>query len=127
MDKYELKELKVLLQVMKDRRKISATDKELYYKVVEELDENESYEHIARVMIDKGFLKKLDKEMYLCHNEEGKRCYSLESYYVLTDKGLKALKRKTFFFYFYKYKWIWGTLVGIATLLGAINEMFPMF
>ncbi len=127
MDKYELKELKVLLQVMKDRRKISATDKELYYKVVEELDENESYEHIARVMIDKGFLKRLDKEMYLCHNEEGKRYYSLESYYVLTDKGLKALKRKTFFFYFYKYKWIWGTLVGIATLLGAINEMFPMF
>lgn len=94
MDKYELKELKVLLQVMKDRKKISATDEELYYKVAEELGENESYEHIAQVMIDKGLLKRLDKEMYLCYNEEGKRCYSLDPYYILTDKGLKALKRK---------------------------------
>lgn len=127
MDKYELKELKVLLQVMKDRKKISATDEELYYKVTEELGENESYEHIAQVMIDKGLLIRLDKEMYLCYNEEGKRCYSLDPYYILTDKGLKALKRRTFLFYFYKYKWIWGILVGIVTLLGTIYEILPMF
>lgn len=94
MDKYELKELKILLQVLIDREAASTTDKEVYYKVLEEIGENEPYEHIAKVMEEKGWLKRLDKEMYLCHNSEGVRCYSSEPYYILTDKGIKGLGKK---------------------------------
>lgn len=94
MDKYELKELKVLLQVMIERKKISTTDKELYYKVVEELGENESYEHIAQVMIDKGWLKRLDKDGYLGVDVNGRKRYEVNPYYILTNDGIEELRKK---------------------------------
>lgn len=94
MDKYELKELKVLLQVMMDRGKISATEKELYFKVVEELGENESYEHIAQVMVDKGLLKRLDKDGYLGVDVNGRKRYEVNHYYILTNDGIEELEKK---------------------------------
>lgn len=118
MERYELKELKVLLQVMIDRKKISTADKDLYYKVVEDLGENKFYEHIAQVMIDKGWLKRLDKDMYLCHNEEGKRCYSFDPYYMLTDKGLKEFRRKVRRYNRPKVRWeIVVSLLGIVVTI----------
>lgn len=94
MDKYELKELKVLLQVMKDRGRDSFKDLELYNKIIEELGENNDYEHIALAMIDKGWLKRLDKDMFLYTDSVGVKHYEYNPYYILTDRGLKELKRK---------------------------------
>lgn len=94
MDRYELKELKVLLQVMKDRQKITTADKELYYKVVEELSENEPYEHIAHVMIDKGWLKRLDNNGYLGVDVNGRKRYEVNPYYILTNDGIEELRKK---------------------------------
>ena len=85
MEAYELKELKVLLQVMKERERHSFKDLELYNKVIEELGENKNYEHIAQVMVDKGWLKRLDNDMFLEIDSEGRRRYEVKPYYILTN------------------------------------------
>lgn len=127
MDNYELKELKVLLDIKIKMNKASSSEKELYYTVIEKLGADNVYSHVEASLLDKGLIERKDKDLVLGVYPDGVKRVTYEPYYILTDKGLKALKRKAFLFYFYKYKWIWGTLVGIVTLLGAINEMFSMF
>lgn len=94
MDKYELKELKVLLEVGILRGESSSSYKELYNKVIEEIGENIEYPHIAKVMIERGWMKRLDKDRFLEIDSQGRKRYEVKPYYILTNRGLKELKRK---------------------------------
>lgn len=94
MDKYELKELKVLLEVGILRGENSSSYKELYNKVIEEIGENIEYPHIAKVMIERGWMKQLDKDRFLEIDSQGRKRYEVKPYYILTNRGLKELKRK---------------------------------
>lgn len=94
MDKYELKELKVLLEVGILRGENSSSYKELYNKVIEEIGENIEYPHIAKVMIERGSMKQLDDDQFLGIDSQGRKRYEVKPYYILTNRGLKELKRK---------------------------------
>lgn len=94
MDKYELKELKVLLEVGILRGENSSSYKELYNKVIEDIGENIEYPHIAKVMIERGWMKQLDKDRFLEIDSQGRKRYEVKPYYILTNRGLKELKRK---------------------------------
>ena len=94
MDKYELKELKVLLEIGILRGENSSSYKELYNKVIEEIGENIEYPHIAKVMIERGWMKQLDKDRFLEIDSQGRKRYEVKPYYILTNRGLKELKRK---------------------------------
>lgn len=94
MDKYELKELKVLLEVGILRGEDSSSYKELYNKVIEEIGENIEYPHIAKVMIERGWMKQLDKDQFFGIDSQGRKRYEVKPYYILTNRGLKELKRK---------------------------------
>lgn len=94
MDKYELKELKVLLEVGILRGDNSSSYKELYNKVIEEIGENIEYPNIAKVMIERGWMKRLDKNQFLGIDSQGRKRYEVKPYYILTNRGLKELKKK---------------------------------
>ena len=85
MDKYELKELKVLLEVGILRGENSSSYKELYNKVIEEIGENVEYPHIAKVMIERGWMKRLDKNQFLEIDSQGRKRYEVKPYYILTN------------------------------------------
>ena len=94
MDKYELKELKVLLEVGILRGEDSSSYKELYNKVIEEIGENIEYPHIAKVMIERGWMKQLDNDQFFGIDSQGRKRYEVKPYYILTNRGLKELKKK---------------------------------
>lgn len=94
MDKYELKELKVLLEVGILRGENSSSYKELYNKVIEEIGEDKDYPHIEKVMIERGWMKRLDDNLYLETDSLGYKHYSHEPYYILTTKGISELKKR---------------------------------
>lgn len=94
MDKYELKELKVLLEVGILRGDNSSSYKELYNKVIEEIGESVEYPHIEKMMIERGWMKQLDKNQFLGIDSQGRKRYEVKPYYILTNRGLKELKKK---------------------------------
>lgn len=94
MDKYELKELKILLEVGILRGENSSSYKELYNKVIEEIGENIEYPHIAKMMIERGWMKQLDNDQFLGIDSQRRKRYEVKPYYILTNRGLKELKKK---------------------------------
>lgn len=118
MDKYELKELKVLLEVGILRGENSSSYKELYNKVIEEIGENVEYPHIAKVMIERGWMKRLDKNQFLEIDSQGRKRYEVKPYYILTNIGLKELKRKVKRYKRPNIRWdIIVSILGIAVTI----------
>lgn len=115
MNKYELKELKVLLEVGILRGENSSSYKELYNKVIEEIGENIEYPHIAKVMIERGWMKQLDKDGYLGVDANGRKRYETNPYYILTNKGLKELENKKK--RYNRYPINWDRIVSVVSLL----------
>lgn len=118
MDKYELKELKVLLEVGILRGENSSSYKELYNKVIEEIGENIEYPNIAKVMIERGWMKQLDKNQFLGIDSQGRKRYEVKPYYILTNRGLKELKKKV-----KRYKRLnvrWDIIVSILGIVVTI-------
>lgn len=118
MNKYELKELKVLLEVGILRGENSSSYKELYNKVIEEIGENIEYPNIAKVMIERGWMKQLDKNQFLGIDSQGRKRYEVKPYYILTNRGLKELKKKV-----KRYKRLnvrWDIIVSILGIVVTI-------
>ena len=118
MDKYELKELKVLLKIGILRGENSSSYKDIYNKVIEEIGENKEYPYIEKVMIEKGWMKRLDNNLYLDTDSFGCKHYSYEPYYILTTKGISELKKRVK--EFKKTKIDWNIVVSVLGIIVTI-------
>lgn len=65
MNNYELKELKVLLDVKMKTGKSSSSERELFYKIIEEIGRDSVYNHLEATLLDKGLIERKDKGLIL--------------------------------------------------------------
>lgn len=118
MDKYEKKELIGLLKVKIDRDMASLEERELYQKIISDLEGEPDINKVMFFMAEKGWLHRKDVNGYLGLDENGHKLYSYQPYYILTDKGLHVFNKKV-----RKYKRPkirWDIIVSILSVLVSI-------